>query len=218
MLLCLADKQGTIEFGTWYCQAVAGAVLAELLVSGRVELTTEGKRQLVRVVNSKPLGDPLIDECLKDIRDRKKRDTLQTWVARVAGKRDIKNRVALELCRKGILRADEDKVLLFFSRKIYPEVDPRPERELVERLREAIFRDGSEVDPRTAVSIALASRTGILNATFGKKELAPRKDRIERVAEGQASSAATDQATKAAMDAAMSAIFMTTCVIPVLGS
>lgn len=89
-------------------------------------------------------------------------------------------------------------------------------RVLVERSREAVFRENSDVDPRTAVLIALAASTGILAATFGKQEVANRKDRIEHIAQGQATSAATDQATKAAMDAATSAIFLSSCVIPML--
>ena len=31
------------------------------------------------------------------------------------------------LCRRGILRMDEGKVLLLFKRKIYPELDPAPD-------------------------------------------------------------------------------------------
>lgn len=143
----------------------------------------------------------------------------RVWtVALLSSTKDLKNPVALELCRKGILCANKDKVLLIFSRRVYPEVDPRPERAIARRLREAIFRDGSDVDPRTAVLVALAARTGILAATFGKQEVADRKDRIERITQGHATSAATDQATKAAMDAAMTAIFLTTGIIPVLGS
>ena len=207
LLLCLTDKQGTIELGTWYSQAVAGAVMVELLLAGRIELARTGEMDFVRVKSSSPLGDPLIDECLRKIRDRGTPDTLQNWVSLLATTKDLKTPVALELCRKGILRADEDKVLLIFSRRVYPEVDPLPERALIEKLREAIFREDSDVDPRTTVLVALAARTGILAATFGTQEVADRKDRIERITKGHATSAVTDQATKAAVDAAMGAFF-----------
>lgn len=58
------------------------------------------------------------------------------------------------------LRDDsEDKVLLFFTRKLYPTIDPRPERRLVDRLRQAVFTD-SPPDSQTATVAALANAAG----------------------------------------------------------
>ena len=105
------------------------------------------KNKYARVLSPAPLGDPLIDECLAKLAGAKKRAQLQTWVTKFAQTKNLKHRVAEQLAKRRILRIDEDKVLGIFTRKIYPEVDPQPERELTERLRQAIFSDGAEVDP-----------------------------------------------------------------------
>src|SRR5262245_26750560 len=174
MLLALRDAEGTIAPGTMYQYALGGAVLAELLLNNRIRVEASRKK-LVNLVTSKQLGDPLLDECLEKIRSAKRRASLQTWVQRLAGMRKFKHRVAEQLCKRGILRADKDKVLLMFTRKIYPEIDPEPERQLVERLRTAIFTETTDVDPRIVVLLSLANSTGLLKAIFDRKKLKDRK-------------------------------------------
>ena len=116
MLLSLKDKRGSPESGAFYLTAMGGAILAELLLSGRIEIEEDRKKKFTRVKSDRSLGDPLLDECLRRIRKSDKRQQLQTWVSRFANTKDLKNRVAMQLCRLGVLRAAEDKVLLFFKR------------------------------------------------------------------------------------------------------
>ena len=132
LLLALKDEEGTIASGgTMYQYAIGAALLAELLLSKRIEVEQTGKKKLVNLVSTNPLGEPLIDECLEKVANAKRRAVLQTWVSRFSSIKNLKHRVAQQLCRCGILRADEDKVLLLFTRKIYPEINPGPERELI---------------------------------------------------------------------------------------
>jgi hypothetical protein len=210
MLLALRDREGTIVSGTLYQYAIGGAVLAELLLRARISIG-DRKKKLVEVGDRTQLGEPLLDECLGRIAAAKRRASLQTWVSRIAGMSNLKHRVAAELCRRGILRADEGKVLLIFSRKVYPEVDPGPETDLIERLRHAIFGDQEEVEPRTVVLVSLADGTGLLKVAFGKKELETRKRRIEQVVNGELTGKATREAVEA-----MQAAVIAACVIPVL--
>jgi golgi phosphoprotein 3 len=206
MLLALRDEEGTIaSSGGMYQYAISGAVVAELLLRNRIEIE-ESKKQFVNLINSDPVGDPLIDECLERIAGAKKRASLQTWVVKFVGIKNLKHRVAEGLCKRGILQPAEDRVLLVFSRKTYPELDPQPERELVDRLRRAIFTDSEDVDPRTAVLVSLASGTGMLNTSFDRKELKSRKARIEQVISGET----TGQAAKQAIAAMQAVIFMST--------
>jgi hypothetical protein len=168
LLLALRDREGIVASGAWSDQAMAGGLLAELLLSGRIEIDeSKGpKKPFVSVARSERVADPLLDECLRSISDSKRPRSPQDWVGRFAAIRELKHRVAKELCRAGILRADEDKVLLIFSRKIYPEVAPEPEREIVERLRRAIFTDTEDVDALEQLS----SGEGIAAATQGAVE------------------------------------------------
>ena len=215
MLLALRDEEGTIASGTMYSYAIGAAVLAELLLSERIAVEKVRRRKFVNLVSSTPLGDPLIDECLEKISCAKRRAVLQTWVSRFTNVKNLKHRVAQRLCDRGILRASEDKILLIFTRKIYPEINPEPEREMIERLRQAIFTDIADVAPRTVVLLSLANSTGLLNVVFNKKDLKSRRAHIKQVVNGEMTGkAATEaiQAMQAAVMAACTASFVATTV------
>jgi Golgi phosphoprotein 3 len=211
MLLILRDREGTVVPGTMYAYAIGGAVLAELLMEKRIDVEALKKKSYARVLSPAPIGDPLIDECLAKLAGAKKRAQLQTWVAKFAQTKNLKHRVAEQLARRGTLRIDEDKVLGIFTRKIYPEVDPRPEQELIERLRKAIFSDIGEVDPRTVVLLSLAKSADLLKLVFDKKQLKGRKTRIEQVVNGEMSGKATQEAIQA-----MQAAVLLACIMPAI--
>lgn len=206
LLLALRDEEGTTA-GDQYAYGLAGAIAAELLLRGRIRLV-EGKRKpMVEALETAPAED-VLGTCQARIAVARRRATLATWVQRLAAMRNLKHMVAQELCRRGVLRADEDKVLLLFKRKIYPEVDPGPERELTDRLREAIVGDAAEVDPRTVLLISLASSAGLLGNAFSRKELRARKKRIDAVVNGEV----TGQATREAIEAAQAAMVAATII------
>ena len=210
LLLALKDEEGTFQANeTSFLYTLAGSLLAELFFLEKISLEqVKKKKVLVNLDDPTPLGDPLLDESLEKLRTAKRRADLNTWVTRLAHIKKLKHRAAEQLCRRGILRADEGTVLLIFRRKVYPELDPGPERELVERLREAIFSDSEEVDPRTVVLVALADKAGVLKNVFDKKALKARKDRIESIADGVRTAAAV----KEVVDAATAAIVAATTV------
>lgn len=207
-LLALKDRKGTIASGALYNFAVGGAALAELLMREKVVLSDDKKPKLL-MKDPTPLGDPLLDEWIATIAEREKPRNMQDWVTRIANSKNLKHRVAATLCSKKVLRVDEDKVALIFTRKIYPEVNPRPERELKRRLETAIFGGSTNINPRTAVLVALAHRGNILKVVFEKDRLKRHKDRIEQIANGEM----TAKATKEAIQAMQAAVMLTTVII-----
>lgn len=210
MLLALDDRSGTVVGGTLYSYAVGGAVLAELILAGRVAADERRKKTYAEVVDRRPVGDPLAAEWLAQMAEAKRPRTLQDWVGRIAMTKDLKHRLALQLCRRGILRATEEEVLWIFSKKIYPQLDPGPERALLREVEDAVFGD-AEVEPRTAVLVALADASGILKALLDKKRLKERKERLTAIAEGQACAKAAKEAI-----AAMQAAVMVATMVPAM--
>jgi hypothetical protein len=197
LLLALKDKKGTEEFGTMYHHAIGGAILTELMMGRNIELKEVKKKKLVTVVNPTPPGDDLLDECLHKMANSKKEQEASSWVYKFAGIKNLKHRVAQKLCDRGILKADKDKILLIFKRKIYPEFDPRPEKKIRKRLEEAIFSDSLEVDPRTGVLISLAHHAEILKVIFDKAALKKQKSRLEKIINGDLLGKATQEAIAA---------------------
>ncbi len=218
LLLALRDRKGTPEFRAGFHHlALGGAILAELALRGCIRIE-EGRKAFVDVVPGieQPRNEVLA-EALKKVRERKRRRRAAAWVQLFSTMKQLRQRTARGLCRRGILRQTESSVLLVFSRRTYPTLDPGPERALVERLRAGIAGDG-DVDPALGVVLGVAQATGMLRIHFDRKFLAGRKDRLKRIVGGKHVSAegfaghsvlATHQATQAAaaaVQASMAAV------------
>jgi len=197
MLLALHETQGTVLRGIKYQYAIAGAVLAELLLNKRITLNPSGKKQIVEPFSEEQLGEPLIDRCLEKIGSSKSQASLGTWISRLATARNLNDRVAQQLTKRSVLRAARGRVLLVFKRSIYPQVDPGPRSALVEQLRNAVLTDAMHIAPRTVILLSIANSTGLLTVVFDKNELNTRKGRIEQIVEGEIIGRATREAIEA---------------------
>lgn len=201
MLLALRDEKGTLESKAgMYQYALGGAVLAELLMAECIKIGQD-KKKLVDLRQRKAFGDPVLDDCLALVATARRRRNASNWVARFAGVKRLRHRVAEGLCRRGILKESEDKVLLIFTRKIYPTINPAPEKRVIARLRRAIFTDTASLQPRTAILLALAQGVGMLPIHFDKKKLKQRKRRIKEIVSGELIGGATREAIQAAQAA-----------------
>jgi Golgi phosphoprotein 3 len=204
VLLAHKNEQGT-PAGAMNAQALAGAIVTELILAERIVLEPRRRgKPLVDLVRATQTGDPVLDDALNRIRTAKRRASVDQWVSRFA-RAETLHATARRLSRRGILRVEDKRVLLVFNRTVYPEIDPWPERVLIQRLEEAIFGDG-EVDARVAVLVALADATGLLKVPFPTKALRGRKKRIKELAEGAGVTdvaRATVEAVRAAVAAAV---------------
>ena len=210
MLLALKDTEGTITPMVNYHYALAGAFVAELLLtkSIKVEKSKHGST-LIQYVSDSETDDEILKECIQKIKTTKRNCRIETWVSKFANFHHLKHRVAEKLVARGILKADEDKVLLIFKRKIYPEINSEPEQKIVENIRKVILFDTVDVDPEMVILISIAKSTNLLKTLFSKSELKTYKDRINQVINGEV----TGKAAKEAIDA-MQAAVMVAVIIP----
>lgn len=203
LLLELDDDKGTTRMESWFKTEMGGAMLAELVMSGHIAMDEDKKKKVRRVPGKRRPADPILAEALEMIKQSSKEKPAQHWVQKFANMKDLKERAARGLVKKGVLKEREDKVLWVFTRTIYPESNPGPEQDLLRRLREAIFTDTADVLPRTLVVLALIKATGLIERLFDKKELKKRKQRLEDLVSGQAVGKATREAVEAVQTAVM---------------
>lgn len=201
LLLATEDDRGTFSSGMFLYSA-GGAMVSELLLQQRIA-ANDDKKQTVAVIDESPTGDPLLDELLQLIRDSKKHQGLQHWVSKAANIKDLKHRIATQLCDLGILKQDERKILWLFTQKVYPELDGSWEDTIRQRMAEVMFDPKSRADARTSVLIALASHAGLLTSNFAKEEIRQHRKRIKQLAKGDFLAAGATQATIQAVQAAV---------------
>ncbi len=208
-LLMLRDDAGTVPAGTHTTYALGGAILAELLLHERVTVEKTRFSNKLVLVDASPVGDPFIDEALKKLVNAKRDAAASTWVGRFGERKHLFHDIAQSLADRGILLAETTKVLRLFTKKVYPELDPKPEEQLRERLREAIFETGVGVSERTVIALAIANAIDVLRHNFDRVELKTRKKHIKQLIEGDQASKAVTSAIEA-MQAAMIAIMVVT--------
>jgi hypothetical protein len=216
-LLVLDDSKGTFE-GSMYQYGFAGAIMSELLLQGYIEVTDD-KESLVSVKVNKPTGDSIMDEVLGKVAESTKPRNMQYWVSQIAGLKNLNQRIADQLCELGILSQTEGKVLWFFTRKIWPELDGSYEDAIRRRMVEAMFSGGKLPDDRTTVLIAFANSSGVLPANFAPVELRQHAARVKQISEGKLLAAgATQDAIAAVQSAIMAAVIASTIATSVASS
>lgn len=180
LLLVLKDREGALLQATHFRYTLAGGILTELLLQGRIELEIGTSGPLVTVVDRSPTEDPALDDALAELVTATRRTSPDRWIGRLAEHEELHMSVARQLCRKGVLKEHEGRVRLVFRRTVYVDLDPETEARVTGRVRDAIFEDG-EVEHRTALVIALAGAGDILRAVFGPEAVLDRREPIGNV-------------------------------------
>lgn len=213
LLLVLRDRKGTVDYRAgFYNIAMGGGILAELALAGVIRIE-ESRKAFVEAtpVTGRP-RDEIMAEALERVRNSRRRRRASSWASTFGNLKRLRHRTALGLCRRGILRTKESQILLVFRRKLYPTLDPGPERKLLERLREAVRGDG-EIEPGLGVVLSLAHTTGSLKIHFDRKELKARKARLKAITAGEPFAAGAGHSAQAAHDAAKAAVAATQAAV-----
>lgn len=216
MLLALREDNGKIESKARfeYSTLLAAALLSELVLLERIAIQNK-KKMIVEVTSREPVGCSLLDEALSTISDSKPKPATH-WVTKLQRIKNLQARAAQSLCDKGILKAEDGKVLFFFDKTYYPELNPMPEQEVISRLQSVIFGDDTDIDERTLVLLALLRKSELLKIPFEAKALKNQRHRMKEICEGDLIGEAAQKTVEAAQAAMMVAVIIpavTTTVI-----
>ncbi|MEC3975320.1 GOLPH3/VPS74 family protein [Amycolatopsis sp. H20-H5] len=187
---------------------LAGAVLAELALRGRVELLGEGTGRLV-VVNKGPTGSPVLDDAVTRLA------TLDQPIPQDAVNslawRGLMEPLLAGLADRGVLRREQRRVLGVFPATRWPVEDDRHEQDVLRSLGDVLI-DGAEPDDRTAVLVGVLSAA---DAVMKVLEFPPGTDlravraRCDEIAAGEWASDAVRRAI-ASISAGVAAVFVAT--------
>jgi Golgi phosphoprotein 3 len=181
LLLMLDDETGRLQeraapSGDY---AIAGAVLAELALAGRID--TDPKR--LYVVNPAPTGDALMDRALAQIVAAPEAGDSRHWIETLAADADSYRDALFErLVGKGILKRVEGRFLWVFPERRYPVISDKEEREVKARIMGVLFQDDIP-DPRDSMLIGLCRAGGLFSLILSTQELDRVQTRIDQVAD-----------------------------------
>ena len=155
LLLATDDETGKSSISTMQLDpALAGAVLMELVVAGRVGLEGEGRKAQVVVIDKTPLGDPTLDPALLTLLEK---GPIRPVSAIGKLGKGLRDRLHNGLQDRGILRRERGKVLGIFPTTRWPADDSQHENELRKQITDVLVL-GQEPTARVAAVIAVLTR------------------------------------------------------------
>jgi Golgi phosphoprotein 3 (GPP34) len=181
MLLSLDDESGAAKDRSSAAWAVAGGILLELAMAGRVTVT-DGR---LAVTDPTPTGVALLDGRLRQMSEwtqRGGRRRVTDWLTKDQAK--AVSATVESLCARGLVVEERRKALGIFPVTRYPEADGTVEQELRSRLSAAVL-DGAVPDERTCGLVALlqaARLHGLAFPDLPRKQVDPR---MAEIAQGQ---------------------------------
>jgi hypothetical protein len=215
LLLATDETTGKSSISTMQLDpALAGAVLMELVVAGRIGLEGQERKAQVVVIDTTPLGDPTLDPALQTLLEK-----APIRPVSAIGKlgKGLRERLYNGLEDRGILRRDSGRILGIFPTTSWPAEDSRHEDELRKDISNVLVI-GQEPTARVAAIIAVLTAADMLKTVVDKPDLKLAKERGQRISDGNW---ATDSVRKAIqeMQAAMSvAVMVSTTAVVVGGS
>lgn len=210
LLLLTDDDTGKAVVDTTRLDlALGGAVLVELIDRGHLDLTGEGRKQRVVVADATPTGDPVLDEALARVVDRQRTSTPQDWVPRLA--RNVRGALWERLVERGILRAEEGRILGIFPTRSWPAADSAHEDALRRGLHGVLVLE-QRATPEEATLVALLDAIDVVPKVLAADGVDRRtlKARAKQVAEGQLAGATVKKAVEAATAAVVAVMVATT--------
>lgn len=201
LLLGLDDRTGALlptpVMGFNY--ALAGAVLADLALAGRIDTDL----QQLTVLSKEPTGDALLDPTLAVIVASPTPQTVSHWLGVFSSQRGELEREGLaRLVSRGILRREDKKILWVFGVRRYPTVDNQERTEVKTRLSNLILGDDLP-DAHDAVLISLLTACQLSQTIFAGPEYTARSFRLANLARmdqvGREVSSAINALTRALM-------------------
>ena len=203
LLLATDDATGKATISALQLDpALAGAVLIELVVAGRVNLLSEERQAKVVVTDGTPLGDPVLDVALQSLIDKGPCKPVQAIRLLAKGLRARLNDL---LEQRGILRRESGKVLGLFPTTRWPARDSGPEQD-VRALVVGVLLNGQEPDGRTAAVISVLTAADMLKTVVQRPDIKAAKARGKDIGAGNwagDSIRKVIQETQAAMTAAV---------------
>ena len=181
LLLMLDDKTGRLmERATPSGEyALAGALLAELALAGRVD----SDHTKLWAADATPTGDALADRVLAQIADAPQLRDSRYWIETLGtDARDFLEVLFERLVAKGVLNKVEGRFLWVFPERRYPAVSGKEEREVKARLLGVLFNDEIP-DPRDSLLIGLCRAAGLFAFILSGQELDRVQGRINQVAD-----------------------------------
>jgi hypothetical protein len=205
LLLLLDDESGKpLLDGTRLSRVLAGALLVELAVDGRVSPAAEGdvaKAGRLVVRNSEPTGDRLLDQAVSLLTESKPMKPAKA-VERL--QKGVREDLLARLVSQGLVRAERGRTLGILPRRVWPATDPYESRLQAELYQ--VLVHGVEPTARIAALVSLLEAVDAASKVVPSDDRRAVKRRAKEIAEGEWAGVAVRRAIEAINAAVTAAV------------
>ena len=182
MLLAIDDRTG-VRTPFLNTGVMVKAILAELLLQGRIEFDT--RKKLVTLRDAGPTGDSVLDSVIEQVQEAGKPVTTAHLIMKHSENTKILDNIVKGLCEAKILKVEKKRTLGIFSYKVYPEAMPDVENQIRRRMAKLLFGLSIQHDIRTTLLIAFAKKSGLMKSNFNVDRLQRHQERIQKIVTGR---------------------------------
>jgi hypothetical protein len=197
IFLLSIDAEGNQLNNREFDIVLASSILMELALQNRIDTDLD----FVIPDKSMLTGIDFLDEFLTEIHSTEKKQSISYWIINIYSRIDkIKKSITGELVNKGIIRVENERILIVFGSKRYPIIKQKEIVEAKLRIRDIIF--SNEIpEIKDIVIISLLHYGSIEFILFTENEMDEYRGRIEQIAKmdmiGQAISRTISEITLA---------------------
>jgi golgi phosphoprotein 3 len=211
-LLSLRDKKDTVglPYSAAMPYALAGAMLVELALAGKVQLDKEKK--VLPVGAPQWFQSPRLDDLLGMIHASEKPKKISHWINIVVGKnKKLEKELLAELIARGILKEEQKRILWVIPYTEYSQQDASVKYLRKQRLRDIVL-GGQIADQQSIALLSLLKAIELLDNIFTQDEIKAAGPRVKEIikdeAVGQSVIEILDTITSAAVTAALAGTSM----------
>jgi hypothetical protein len=201
LLLLTADDTGRLVADSTHTDmALGGALLAELVLTGRVDIASpdeRGREGRLRVKDAGPTGDSLLDDALKAV-GHKEGKKPQSVVAPLG--KGTRERIYQRLVDAGLLRSEKGRILGLFPTHRWPAEHASHEAAVRAGLATAL-RHGVATDARTRALVSLLLAVKAVHTAMAPESVGLSKAELNASAGRIAEEDWVGQAVRSAIDA-----------------
>jgi Golgi phosphoprotein 3 len=146
---------------------LAGAVLAELALSGKVCATNNHR---LHIADTSPTNDLLLDDAMLELQKSKKERKFGYWLNNLFPKSEkLFKKITKSLVQKGIFSQDDDNLVWVIPSPLHPEINSSGKHAVVQHLRSIVLAK-EQASPREIAFLSLVSACGLLDLVFLRDE------------------------------------------------
>ena len=162
---------------------LAGAILAELVLTGKIRTTNNRRLQLI---DASQTNDLILDETLIALREMDKERKFGYWLNTLNQKPEkLRKQIIASLIQKGIMTQEDGRLIWVIPSPLNAEIKASTKYWVINRLRSNVLAQ-EDIQLRDIALLGLVSACGLLELVFLRDERKLARQYINELVVGQA--------------------------------